>query len=203
MFIESKTAKGIQTIPIETRLLTERSVFLTGEINMVTALETVKQILYLIREDPGKKIDLLLSSPGGEVNAGLLLYDMLTGISDTVIRTICMGKAYSMGALILAAGQKGRRYILPNSEVMIHEPLISSGVGGSSSSVKSISDSLWETRKHLNTILSKHTGKPVKQIEKATSYDHYFSATEAVKFGLADHVISFSEIMKTETEVAM
>ena len=200
MYIESKTAKGIYTVPIESRLLNARSVFLTSEIHYESIIETVKQIMYLRTEDEKRPIDLYISSQGGEVVAGLVLYDMLTGITDTPIRTICLGMAYSMGAVLLAAGNKGSRYILPHSKVMIHEPLLSGGVSGSTTSIKSIADSMLETRKLINGIMSKHTGKTIKQIEKATSYDHYFTAKEAVDFGLADKIVTFDEIFRKENE---
>lgn len=200
MFVESKTAKGIYTVPIESRLLSNRSVFLTDEITHESVIEIVKQVMYLRSENDTEPIDLFLSTSGGEINAGLILYDMLTGMKQTPVRIICMGKAFSMGAVLLAAGQKGMRCVMPHSKVMIHEPLIQGGISGSTTSIQSIAESMVETRKLINGIMSRHTGKTLKQIEKATSYDHYFSAKEAVAFGIADNIVTFEELFRKEND---
>ncbi|MCR4588607.1 MAG: ATP-dependent Clp protease proteolytic subunit [Lachnospiraceae bacterium] len=193
--IEVKSSHGITTVPIESRLLNGRNVFFSGSVREETALDAVKEIMYLIAEDPHAPINLFITTNGGDVNQGMLLYDVMVGLKDIELRTICMGKAYSMGALLLAAGQKGRRYILPNSEVMIHEPLLGNEISGNSSTIKSISDSLLATKQQTCEILVKHTGHTMEEIEEAISYNHYFKAEEAIAFGLADHVISFNDIV--------
>jgi ATP-dependent Clp protease protease subunit len=134
-------------------------------------------------------INLYINSGGGEVNAGLMLYDVLQDIK-TPINTYCIGMAASMAAVILAGGQKGRRFILPHSKTMIHEPLIAGGAGGSASSIKNIADSILETRSICNSILAKHTGKSIEEIDNATSFDNYMNAEESVAFGLCDSIVS-------------
>lgn len=194
MNIQVKSSNGITLVPMETRLLADRKVFIEGEINQESACTFVKKILLLCREDGNKPIDVMINSPGGEISAGLLMYDCIQS-SKTPIRMFCMGNAYSMGALLFACGNHGR-YMLPHSELMLHEPLLGSGVRGNASSIRSISDSLMDTRKKMNQILAKHTGKTEEEIEKATGYDHYFSPEESVEFGLADEIVDFNKIME-------
>lgn len=194
MNIQVKSSNGITLVPMETRLLADRKVFIEGEINQESACSFVKKILLLCREDGNKPIDVMINSPGGEISAGLLMYDCIQS-SKTPIRMFCMGNAYSMGALLFACGNHGR-YMLPHSELMLHEPLLGSGVRGNASSIRSISDSLMDTRKKMNQILAKHTGKTEEEIEKATGYDHYFSPEESVEFGLADEIVDFNKIME-------
>lgn len=194
MNIQVKSSNGITLVPMETRLLADRKVFIEGEINQESACSFVKKILLLCREDGNKPIDVMINSPGGEISAGLLMYDCIQS-SKTPIRMFCMGNAYSMGALLFACGNHGR-YMLPHSELMLHEPLLGSGVRGNASSIRSISDSLMDTRKKMNQILAKHTGKTEEEIEKATGYDHYFSPEESVEFGLADEIVGFNKIME-------
>lgn len=194
MNIQVKSSNGITLIPMETRLLADRKVFIEGEINQQSACDFVKKILLLCREDATAPIDVLINSPGGEISAGLLMYDCIQS-SKTPIRMFCMGTAYSMGALLFACGNHGR-YMLPHSELMLHEPLLGSGVRGNASSIRSISDSLMDTRKKMNQILAKHTGKTEEEIEKATGFDHYFSPEESVEFGLADEIVGFDKIME-------
>lgn len=194
MNIQVKSSNGITLVPMETRLLADRKVFIEGEINQESACSFVKKILLLCREDGNKPIDVMINSPGGEISAGLLMYDCIQS-SKTPIRMFCMGNAYSMGALLFACGNNGR-YMLPHSELMLHEPLLGSGVRGNASSIRSISDSLMDTRKRMNQILAKHTGKTEEEIEKATGYDHYFSPEESVEFGLADEIVGFNKIME-------
>ena len=139
--------------------------------------------------ESSEEIDLYINTPGGEVNSGLLIYDCIQALKDKVtINLYCIGKCFSMGAIILAGGQKGHRFILPHSEVMIHEPLISSGTGGSASSIKETADSILETKRILEEILAKHTNKSPKIISKATSFDHFMTADEAIKFGICDEI---------------
>lgn len=194
MNIQIKSSNGITLVPMETRLLADRKIFVEGEINAETACEFVKKVMYLNTESSEKSIQVLINSPGGEINAGMLMYDVIQS-SKAPIRTFCIGRAYSMGALLFACGNHGR-YMLTNSELMIHEPLISSRIGGSASSVKSISDSLMETRRKMNRILAKHTGKTEEEIEAATHFDHYLTPEESIEFGLCDEIIDFNVIME-------
>lgn len=194
MNVQVKSSNGITLVPMDTRLLADRKVFVEGEINQEKACVFVKQIILLCKEDSSKPIDVLINSPGGEISAGLLMYDCIQSCK-TPIRMYCMGTAYSMGALLFASGNHGR-YMFSHSELMLHEPLLGSRVGGNASSIRSISDSLMETRNKMNRILAKHTGKTVKEIEKATSFDHYYSPEESVAFGLADEIISFDKLME-------
>lgn len=194
MNVQVKSSNGITLIPLETRLLADRKVFIEGEINHEKACEFVKEIMLLCREDSSKSIDVLINSPGGEINSGLLMYDCIQSCK-VPIRMYCMGTAYSMAAVLFACGNHGR-YILPHGELMLHEPLLGSRVGGNASSIRSISDSLMETRRKMNQLLAKHTRKTEKEIEEATGYDHYFNAEESVAFGLADEVVGFDKIME-------
>ena len=184
--IEVESYGGIREVSLLTRHLTNRNVFLTGEINMESAMSILSQLKYLASESD-EEINLYINSGGGEVTAGLLIYDLLQQMKVPV-NMYCTGIAASMAAVILAGGQKGRRFILPHSKTMIHEPLLSGGVGGSASSINNISDSILETRKILNGILAEHTGKTLKEINKATSFDNYMNAEESVAFGLCDAV---------------
>ena len=195
MHIQIKSSNGITLMPLETRLLASRKVFIEGEINAVTACEFVKQVLHLNREDVRTPIDVLINSAGGEINSGMLMYDVIQS-SKAPIRLFCMGKAYSMAALLFASGAKGSRYMLPHSELMLHEPLLGDRIGGNSSSLKSISDSLQETKRKMNQILAKHTGKSEEEVEKATGFDHYFSPEESISFGLCDEIIGFDRVME-------
>ena len=189
-----KSCNGITQVSADSRLLSQRKVFIEGEINEEAACGFVKKIMILNGEDSSKPIDVLINSPGGEINSGMLMYDVIQA-SKAPIRMFCLGKAYSMAAVLFACGNHGR-YILPHGELMIHEPLLGSRVGGNSSSIKSISDSLLETKRKMNQILAKHTGKSEEEVEKATSYDHYFSPEESVSFGLADKIADFDILME-------
>lgn len=194
MNVQVKSSNGITLMSMETKLFAARKVFIEGEINQESACEFVKKIMLLNREDASKPIDVMINSPGGEIKSGLLMYDVIQS-SKAPIRMFCIGTAYSMGALLFTCGNHGR-YMLPHSELMLHEPLLGNRVEGNASSIRSISDSLMETRKKINQILAKHTGKTEKEIEEATSYDHYFSAEESVAFCLADDVVSFNKMME-------
>lgn len=184
--IEVESAHGTREIFLATRHLSNRKVFLTGEINESLANNFFSQIMYL-EEEGSDPISIYINSPGGEVGSGLLIYDAIQACKLSV-NMICTGMAASMAAIILAGGQKGRRYILKHSKVMIHEPLISGGVGGSATSIKNISDSILETRSIVNSILAKHTGKTVEEINSATRFDNYMNADEAIAFGICDQV---------------
>ncbi len=183
--IEVESAHGTREVSLTTRHLMNRIIFLNGSIDPDMANDFLSELLYL--EESDEPVTMYIDSPGGEVNAGLMIYDAIQG-SNLTINMVCTGLAASMAAIIFAGGQKGRRYILPHSKVMIHEPLISNGVGGSATSIKNISDSIQETRNILNGILSKHTGRPLKVINRATSFDNTMNAKDAVRFGLCDSI---------------
>ena len=189
--IEVESAHGIREVALLTRHLMNRTLFLNGKINSETADAFLSQMLFLEEEDPEKPVTIFINSPGGEVNAGLMIYDIIQN-SNLTINMVCTGLAASMAAVILAGGQKGCRFIMKHSKVMIHEPLIPDGVGGSASSIKNLSDSIMDTRKILNEILAEHTGKNRKEIDKATAFDNYMNAEEAIKFGICDRIIAGS-----------
>lgn len=184
--IEVESAHGTREVSLGTRHLMKRKIFINGSIDSELANDFLSQFMYLENEGDGE-ITIYVNSPGGEVNAGLMIYDIIQG-SRVPINMVCTGMAASMAAVLMAGGQKGRRYILKHSKVMIHEPLLANGVGGSATSIKNISESILETRSLLNGILAKHTGKTLKEINKATSFDNYMNAEEAIKFGICDMV---------------
>lgn len=194
MNVQVKSSNGITVMPAETRLLAERKVFLEGDITSELACNVTRQIMLLTAERPELPIDLLICSNGGEINAGMLIYDVVQS-SIAPIRMFCIGHAYSMGALLFASGQHGR-FMFPHSELMLHEPLLGNRIAGNASSVRSISDSLMETRAKMNRILALHTGKTEEEIEKATGFDHYFSPEESIEFGLADEIVGFRTLME-------
>lgn len=189
---------SITQMSLDTKLGEERILSIEGEIDSGIANEFRKQMLFLNRESSTVPITVCINSPGGEISQGLAMYDIIQG-SVAPVKLVCTGEAYSMAAILLACGKPEHgRYILPNSKVMIHEPLIQGGVGGKTSSIKSISDNLLETRRKLNGILAKHTGHTIDEIDESTSYDHYFTAEEAVAYGLCDKVVDFSFLVKGE-----
>ena len=166
----------------------QRRIFLTGEIDTESALDMVSRLMYL--EDAGDEpVRLYINSPGGSVNDGMLIYDVLESMKAPVYR-YCIGMAASMAAVILSGGKRGRRFILPHSEIMIHEPLLTGGVGGSATSIKRKADSILETREVLNGLLARNTGKSIKEIDAATLYDNYMNAEESVAFGLCDKIVT-------------
>ena len=181
-----ESATGFDTIPLESRLITDRKIFIEGAITTETAVDFTKQMMYLSKSD--EPVYIYINSTGGEVNAGLAIYDIIQGFQGE-IQMYCIGQAYSMAAVLLAAGQKGKRFILPHSLVMIHEVLLGRGISGSATSISRISQSVMETRDIVNGILSKHTGKSIELINKATSFDNCMNAMEAVKFGICDKII--------------
>lgn len=189
-----KSSNGINQVSADSQLLSQRKVFIEGEINSETACDFIKKIMILNAEDSEKQIDVLINSPGGDVNSGMVMYDVIQA-SKAPIRMFCIGRAYSMGAVLFACGNHGR-YMLPHGELMLHEPLLGERVGGNSSSIKSISDSLLETKHKMNQILVKHTGRSEEEVEKATSYDHYYSPEESKEFGLCDQIVDFSMILE-------
>lgn len=194
MVIE-QTSKGERSYDIYSRLLKERIIFLSDEVNDVTASLVIAQLLFLDAEDPGKDIFLYINSPGGSVTAGMGIYDTMQYIKSDV-STICVGMAASMGAFLLAAGKKGKRFALPNSTIMIHQPL--GGAQGQASDIKIHADYILKTREQLNKILSERTGKPLEQVEKDTDRDNFLSAYEAKAYGLIDDVMSNIENISKE-----
>lgn len=194
MVIE-QTSKGERSYDIYSRLLKERIIFLSDEVNDVTASLVIAQLLFLDAEDPGKDIFLYINSPGGSVTAGMGIYDTMQYIKSDV-STICVGMAASMGAFLLAAGKKGKRFALPNSTIMIHQPL--GGAQGQASDIKIHADYILKTREQLNKILSERTGKPLEQVEKDTDRDNFLSAYEAKAYGLIDDVMSNIENINKE-----
>ena len=192
MNIIEKSSNGISQVSADAKLMSNRKVFIEGEINAESACEFVKKIMILNMQDSSRSIDLLINTPGGCINSGMVYYDVIQA-SKAPIRTFCIGRAYSMGAVLLACGN--RRYILPHGEV-IHEPLLGNCVGGNSSSIKSIAESLLETKRKMNQILAKHTGQTEEAVEKATGYDHYFDAEESLKFGLIDEIVDFGKLLE-------
>ena len=184
--VERESVNGIQEVSLYTNAFSNRKMFLFGPIDEKTVYTFTAQMLYLM-EDEQSPIDIYINSPGGEVNSGLAIYDLIQSCKAP-INMYCIGMAASMGALIFAGGKKGHRFMLPHSKVMIHEPLIPNGVGGSASSIKSTADSILQTRELLNGILAKHTGKTLEEINKATDHDNFMTANEAIEFGLCDKV---------------
>ena len=189
-----KSSSGITQVSADSKLLSQRKVFIEGEISSESACEFIKKILILNEEDTDKPIDVLINSPGGEINSGMAIYDVIQA-SKAPIRMFCIGRAYSMGAVLFSSGNHGR-YMLPHSELILHEPLLGNRVSGNSSSIQSISESLLETKRRMNQILARHTGKSEEEVEKATSYDHYYSPEESREFGLCDEIVDFNKIME-------
>ena len=181
-----QTSRGERAYDIYSRLLNDRIVFLADEVNDVTASLVVAQLLFLEAQDPDKDICLYINSPGGSVSAGLAIYDTMNFIKCDV-STTCIGMAASMGAFLLSSGAKGKRFALPNSEIMIHQPL--GGMQGQASDIKIHADHILRTRSRLNEILAKNTGKPLDIIERDTDRDNFLSAAEAMEYGLVDRVI--------------
>lgn len=185
--IERESTNGVQQIPLITDLFTSRKIFLFGEIDEAMVRSFTMQLMSLL-EDERSEINIYINSNGGEVNSGLAIYDLIQSCKAPV-NLYCIGMAASMGALIFASGKKGHRFILPHSKVMIHEPLIPYGVGGSASSIKSTADSILQTKELLNGILAKHSGKTIKEINKSTDHDNFMTAEEAIAFGLCDRIV--------------
>jgi len=184
-YVVEQTSKGERSYDIYSRLLEDRIIFLTGEINDQVADSIVAQLIYLEGKDPDKDICLYINSPGGSVTAGMAIYDTMNYIKCDV-STICIGIAASMGAFLLSSGAKGKRYALKNSEIMIHQPL--GGAQGQASDIKIQADHIIKTRYRLNKILSENSGKPLEQVEKDTDRDNYLSAEEAKEYGLIDEI---------------
>lgn len=186
-YVVEQTSRGERSYDIYSRLLKERIIFLGEEVNETTASLTVAQLLFLESEDPGKDIHLYINSPGGVVTAGLAIYDTMQYIKCDV-STICIGMAASMGAFLLSGGARGKRFALPNAEIMIHQP--SGGARGQATEIQIAAENILKTKKKLNEILAANTGKPVEQIAADTERDNYMSAQEAVEYGLIDSIIT-------------
>ena len=186
-YVIEQTSRGERSYDIYSRLLKERIIFLGEEVNETTASLVVAQLLFLESEDPAKDIHLYINSPGGVVSAGLAIYDTMNYIKCDV-STICIGMAASMGAFLLAGGAKGKRFALPNAEVMIHQP--SGGAKGQATDIKIVADNILKTKRKLNEILAANTGQPIETIEIDTERDNYMTAEEAMKYGIIDSVIS-------------
>ena len=185
-YVIEQTSRGERSYDIYSRLLKDRIIFLGEEVNDVSANLIVAQLLFLEAEDPSKDIQLYINSPGGSVTAGMAIYDTMQYIKCDV-STICLGMAASMGAFLLSSGAKGKRYALPNSTIMIHQP--SGGAQGQATEIQIVADQIAKTKKKLNEILSANTGQPLEIVEKDTDHDNYMTAEEAKAYGLIDGVV--------------
>ena len=185
--VVEQSGRGERSYDIYSRLLKERVVFLVGPVNDVTANLIVAQLLFLESENPDKDIYFYINSPGGSVTAGMAIYDTMQFIKPNV-STLCIGQAASMGAFLLAAGEKGKRFSLPNSRIMIHQPL--GGFQGQASDIEIHAREILSLRAKLNAMLAKHTGQPIENIEKDTDRDNFMSGEEAVRYGLVDKVLT-------------
>ena len=188
--VVEQTGRGERSYDIFSRLLNDRIIFLSDEVNDATASLVVAQMLFLEAQDPDKDICFYINSPGGSVTAGMAIYDTMQYIKCDV-STICIGMAASMGAFLLAAGTKGKRIALPHSEIMIHQPL--GGAQGQASDIKIRAELILRTRDMLNKILSEKTGKPIEQIEKDTDRDNFMTAEQALEYGIIDRIITKHE----------
>ena len=191
-YVLESTSRGERSYDIYSRLLKDRIIFLGEEVNDVTASLVVAQLLFLESEDPNKDINLYINSPGGSVTAGMAIYDTMNYIKCDVCTT-CIGMAASMGAFLLSGGAKGKRFALPNAEIMIHQPLIAGGQGGGLSGqatdIKIHADHIIRTRAKMNRLLSEYTGQPLEKVEQDTERDNFLSAQEAKEYGLVDEII--------------
>ena len=186
-YVIEQTSRGERSYDIYSRLLKDRIIFLGEEVNDVSASLVVAELLFLEAEDPGKDIQLYINSPGGSVTAGMAIYDTMQYIKCDV-STICMGMEASMGAFLLAGGTKGKRFALPNSTIMIHQP--SGGAQGQATEIQIVADHIAKTKRTLNEILAANTGQPLEVVEKDTDRDNYMSAEEALAYGLIDGVVT-------------
>lgn len=186
-YVVDQTGNGERSYDIYSRLLEDRIVFISGEIDDASANTVVAQLIYLEAKNPEKDICVYINSPGGSVTAGMAIYDTMKYVKCDV-STICVGLAASMGAFLLAAGTKGKRFCLPNSEVMIHQPL--GGAKGQASDIEITARHIMRTKKKMIEMLSKNTGQPIKKVEKDVDRDYYMTAEEAVEYGLVDKVIT-------------
>ena len=185
-YVLESTSRGERTYDIYSRLLKDRIIFLGEEVNDVSASLVVAELLFLEAEDPGKDIQLYINSPGGSVTAGMAIYDTMQYIKCDV-STICLGMAASMGAFLLAGGTKGKRFALPNSTIMIHQP--SGGAQGQATEIQIVADHIAQTKRTLNKLLAANTGQPIEVVERDTDRDNYMTAEEAKAYGLIDGVV--------------
>ena len=185
-YVIEQTSRGERSYDIYSRLLKERIIFLGEEVTDVSASVIVAQLLFLEAEDPGKDISFYINSPGGSVTAGMAIYDTMNYIKSDV-STLCVGMAASMGAFLLAGGAKGKRFILPNAEVMIHQP--SGGARGQATEIQIVAEKILQTKEKLNRILADNTGQPYEIVCRDTERDHYMTAEEAVSYGLVDQIL--------------
>ena len=194
--VVEQTSRGERSYDIYSRLLKDRIIFLGGAIDDDVSNLIVAQMLFLEAEDPEKDINLYINSPGGSITAGMAIFDTMQYIRSDV-RTICIGMAASMGAFLLAAGAKGKRVALPNSEVLIHQPLIGGhGLSGQATEIEIHARQLLRTKAKMNRILSERTGQPIEKVEKDTERDYYMTAEEAKEYGLVDQVLEKAELAK-------
>ncbi len=187
-YVIEQTSKGERSYDIFSRLLKDRIIFLSEDVNHASASLVVAQLLFLESEDPDKEIFLYINSPGGSITDGMAIYDTINYIKCPV-STICVGLAASMGAVLLACGTKGKRYATPNAEIMIHQPLISGGLSGQATEIKIHADHMVKTREKLNKILSERTGQSLETIMNDTERDNFMTAEEALKYGLIDGIM--------------
>ena len=187
-YVIEQTSRGERSYDIFSRLLKDRIIFLSEDVNHVTASLVVAQMLFLESEDPDKEISFYINSPGGSITDGMAIVDTMNYIKCPV-STICVGLAASMGSVLLACGTKGKRFATPNAEVLIHQPLISGGLAGQTTEIKIHADHMVKTREKLNKILSEKTGQPLDVINRDTERDHYMTAEEALKYGLIDGIM--------------
>ena len=185
--ILEESANGMREISLRTKLFSDRKIFLTGDIDEIMCNSFEMQMLCLTKE--ALPIDIYINSTGGSIDYGMVIYDLIQSCNERIpINMYCTGVAASMGALILASGQKGKRFILKNSKCMIHEPLVFGGMDGSASSIKKTAEQILAVKSKINSILALHTGRSIKEIEKATSFNNWMTAEEAVAFGLVDDI---------------
>ena len=187
-YVIEQTSRGERSYDIFSRLLKDRIIFLSEDVNPATASLVVAQMLFLESEDPDKEISFYINSPGGSITDGMAIVDTMNYIKCPV-STICVGLAASMGSVLLASGTKGKRFATPNAEVLIHQPLISGGLAGQTTEIKIHADHMVKTREKLNKLLSEKTGQSLEQIEKDTERDHYMTAQEALEYGLIDGIL--------------
>ncbi len=183
-----QTSRGERSYDIFSRLLKDRIIFLSEDVNQATASLVVAQMLFLESEDPDKEIYFYINSPGGSITDGMAIFDTMNYVKCPV-STICVGMAASMGAVLLASGTKGKRFATPNAEIMIHQPLISGGLAGQTTEIKIHADHMVKTREKLNRILSERTGQPLEVIDRDTERDNFMTATQALEYGLIDGVL--------------
>lgn len=187
-----QTNHGERSYDIYSRLLRDRIILISDEINDTIASNVIAQLLFCESDDPDKEIQLYINSPGGSITAGFAIYDTIQHIKPDV-STLCIGMAASMGAFLLASGTKGKRFALPNSEVLIHQPLIANGLHGQATDIKIHSDWLLRTRDKINMILSKNTNQPLERVEKDTERDYFMTADEAKSYGIVDAIMEYKK----------